>query len=164
MLLPITSAARGPAVRYKGCFEIFCNAILTLRDCCHCLEVPPRRRPSIFTRVCVVVHGDDLRRLDASSNHGCRHQSDSGASLSLGLDCGTVCHQPCLIDYTVSLNTFKQKLKTHGICSDSDEHSPMPLCGVPVISGAVIQDRLIYFAYLLSWEVSRPCTIIIFAL
>jgi len=77
-----------------------------------------------------VVNGYDLHRLIAS-----RHQSDSGASLFLGLQYGTVCHQPCL-----SLNIFQQKLlifilihihkfKTSCklICSDNKNCQPAPL-------------------------------------
>ena len=43
-----------------------------------------------------VVHSYDLYRRITSSYHGSRHQLDSGVSLSLGRQCGTVCHQPCV--------------------------------------------------------------------
>jgi len=37
-----------------------------------------------------------VHRLIASIYHGCRHQSDNGALVSLGRQCGTVCCHPCV--------------------------------------------------------------------
>jgi len=56
----------------------------------------------------IFAYGRPRQRLEASSYHGCRHQSDSRSSLSLDRPRGIVCHQPALRNYNLSPNTFKR--------------------------------------------------------
>ena len=69
------------------------------KDCCHCLEMPSRYCPSIFTRaLCPVDSVQSRPRLRSASTGSIqppRVQTSIG-QLYMGRQCGTVCQQPCV--------------------------------------------------------------------
>ena len=78
--------------------------------------------PAYLPELCVPVdsvHAYDLRR----QLRRCKHQSDSGASLSPDCPRGTVCQQPCATTPQHLQACRSWKL----IYSDNDEHHPAPL-------------------------------------
>jgi len=103
-----------------------------------------------------VVHGYDLHRLNAFSYHGCRLQSESDALLSVGLQCGTVCHPHCTTTICHWTPNYSSARTMTNIIN------PAPRCGVfcdfwrrdTRVLTYLLTDLLTYLTYLLETEFS----------